>query len=147
MEPRIATRPHSNCHFWYFNSETPSLLEEGLPPPSILQVHARLYSLSLSLSLSLSPPPLSLSPSLSPSLSLSLILSLTHSPSLPLSPCLSHFLFLALSPSPQDWLTPENKQWPGSGRANEVMGDREVIATRYQVLISPSKKTAAANKK
>ena len=44
--------------------------------------------------------------------------------------------------SHQDWLTPENKQWPGSGRANEVQGDREVIATRYQVLISPSKKTA-----
>ena len=51
----------------------------------------------------------------------------------------------SLSPL-QDWLTPENKQWPGSGRANEVQGDREVIATRYQVLISPNKKTAASKK-
>ena len=31
----------------------------------------------------------------------------------------------------QDWLTPANKKWPGSGRVNEVYGDRNVMATLY----------------
>ncbi|XP_064386896.1 glycine dehydrogenase (decarboxylating), mitochondrial-like [Halichondria panicea] len=32
---------------------------------------------------------------------------------------------------PVKWLTPVNKLWPGSGRVNEVYGDRNVVATRY----------------
>ena len=31
----------------------------------------------------------------------------------------------------QPWLTPANKLWPGSGRVDEVFGDRNVAATRY----------------
>ena len=116
------------------------------------------------LTLSLSPfyPVLSLLCSFSHFLSFALTPTFPSHPSLSPSPY-SRFYFFSSLPSPtasfpshlsllpllppsslshQDWLTPENKQWPGSGRANEVQGDREVIATRYQVLISPSKKTA-----
>lgn len=122
--------------------------------PCINQNHNYLVMV-IKIYFSLIYPVLSSLPSLSPFLSFTLTTtpapSLTPSLPIPLSPSpYSHSRVLSLSSLPppppslscQDWLTPENKQWPGSGRANEVQGDREVIATRYQVLISPSKKTA-----
>lgn len=35
---------------------------------------------------------------------------------------------------PVHWLTPANKLWPGSGRVDEVYGDRNVVATLYDKL-------------
>ena len=39
----------------------------------------------------------------------------------------------------QSWLTPVNKLWPGSGRVNEVYGDKHVVATRYSSAQPPEK--------
>ena len=44
-----------------------------------------------------------------------------------------HFLNL------QPWQTPTNKLWPASARADEIHGDRNVVATLYEKLV-PRKK-------
>ncbi len=41
----------------------------------------------------------------------------------------------------QGWLTPANKMWPGSGRVDEVLGDRHVVATLYDKLADIKKKS------
>jgi len=35
----------------------------------------------------------------------------------------------------QPWQTPANKLWPGSARADEIHGDRNVVATLYGKLV------------
>ena len=33
----------------------------------------------------------------------------------------------------QPWLTSVTKHWPGSGRVDEVYGDRNVVTTLYEI--------------
>ena len=37
----------------------------------------------------------------------------------------------------QPWVTPHSKQWPGSGRADEIHGDKNIVATLYDKLVPP----------
>jgi len=39
----------------------------------------------------------------------------------------------------QPWQTPTNKLWPGSARADEIHGDRNVVATLYDKLVASKK--------
>eukprot|EP00731_Ephydatia_muelleri_P018776 Em0011g816a len=38
---------------------------------------------------------------------------------------------------PLPWVTPHSKQWPGSGRADEIHGDKNIVATLYDKLVPP----------
>lgn len=41
--------------------------------------------------------------------------------------------------SVQPWMTPTTKFWPGSARADEIHGDRNVVATRNDKLVESKK--------